>query len=373
VTHGAVGRFAFHVRPVSGGASLSSNAQTVQEDVTADATPGPLKLRPGAYDLTESEPASPDGKWQLSGVQCGAQELPTKTPIRVTIVSSTSTVCTLTNTFTPEGRISIKKTTKGGTATTGFLVSPESGPVGELGQTASTEHPGVPAPAIGQSTHGLKLGRYVIQETTPQSNATGYWELTQVTCNGEEIPFADGQATVHLTHRRPHANCSFVDNFRTHPVVLPPPPPPPPTGEATVEHAALTVLKRTDSRRVTVGQPVSYTLTVTNHGPAVAQQVVVADQPMQRARLLSVKVSQGQCTQALPVSCLIGELKPGQSAVVHVSLIWTQIGSETNHEVVGTSTVDPGYSQNESVVTVKVRRPGPRSSPRPGRGPGFTG
>ncbi len=60
------------------------------------------------------------------------------------------------------------------------------------------------------------------------------------------------------------------------------------------------------SALTTLGQPVSYQIVVTNHGPSTAEQVALDDLPSQKAALVSTQTTAGSCSQALPLSCLLG-------------------------------------------------------------------
>lgn len=362
LTQGGLGSFPIEVKPVTGGQTSTVTATTLREGEAVDALPGPLSLAPGEYALSETTPQEPGGRWALSSVQCNGSDLPVTQPIHVTIVSGAGTVCTLANTFAPAGSISIEKVTEGGVGTTGFTISPAAGKPFELQQSATTKHPGEPAPAIGEPAHELKLGKYLIQETTPEPAGGGRWELSLVHCNGRDLPFADGQTTVELTAAEHDLHCTFTNIFNPDP----PPEPKPPPGVVDPQ-AKLTVVKQAHAGQVAPGGTVAYTLTVTNHGPEDAEEVVLIDQPVGAATLLSVHPSQGSCTHALPASCKLGLLTVGQSATVAVVLIPDKQGVFVNHEIVGTATLDPTYARDNVSATVDVRRR------RHARAPTFTG
>jgi hypothetical protein len=127
---------------------------------------------------------------------------------------------------------------------------------------------------------------------------------------------------------------------------------------------------------VPLGQAVSYTIIVTNHGPDVAQDVVLDDQPLAASTLRSAHPSQGTCAATVPLTCLLGTLPAWHHVVIELSLVPHHEGELVNQAVAGTSTLDPGYAGNTAHATVLVKRPsGPPTPPRPPRPPvpSFTG
>ena len=360
VTYGATGSFGFTATPSGGGAAASATAETTHEGEAVDATPSPLSLNAGQYSLSETSPSSDAGRWSLSAVNCDGQELALTQPISVSIVSGAGTVCTLTNTFVPLGSITLAKVTQGALATTGFLITPTSGTPFELHQSARTTHEGVAATATGDPSNHLELGRYLIQETTPEPVGTGQWELTSVQCGGHEVPFANGQAAVTLSEKAPDVRCVFTNTHRTTP--LPPIPPGP-----GPEQADISVAKHAMSSQVTLGSAITYVLTVHNAGPGRAEDVVVDDQPSGPATLLRAHPTQGTCGVSLPLRCLIGQLDRGATAEITVVLLPHTAGTLTNEAIAGTSSPDPDYSGNLAYAHVHVVR---RSTPHV---PSFTG
>jgi len=361
ITLGATGHFGFSVAPASGGAPFSASATTIEEGLAADAVPGPLSLPAGSYSLTESSPHSHAGRWSLTAVSCNGHTLAPAEPIKVSISSGAATVCTLTNTFEPLGAITLAKITRGSTATTGFVISPTFGEQGQIHQSATTTHEGVPANASGDPSHHLVLGRYVIQETTPEPVGSGQWVLSAVQCNGHYLPFASGQATVTLTTGSPSQHCVFTNTHLTAP--LPPLPPGP-------DEADLSVSKRARQAAVILGSSVDYVLTVQNHGPGTAQDVVVVDQPSGPATLVFAHPSQGSCSHTLPIRCLLGQIAPGGRAVIAIRMTPHAVGPFTNGVVGGAATPDPSYAGDKAFTTVHVKPPGSGSHPH---FPSFTG
>ena len=74
-TIGAVGTFAFDIVPVGGGSSRTSRATTTTPGLEEDATPGPIALDPGSYDITETLPDTQGGRWGEPTINCDAKPL----------------------------------------------------------------------------------------------------------------------------------------------------------------------------------------------------------------------------------------------------------------------------------------------------------
>jgi Domain of unknown function DUF11 len=99
---------------------------------------------------------------------------------------------------------------------------------------------------------------------------------------------------------------------------------------------------------------------VTNQGPDDATRVVVSDQPLEGATLLSVHTDVGRCRSQLPLTCQLGTLKPG--ARVHITVrirVSGQAPRSMNRAVVRSATDDPNLANNVSRVTVHVVGPPP--------------
>jgi uncharacterized repeat protein (TIGR01451 family)/fimbrial isopeptide formation D2 family protein len=93
--------------------------------------------------------------------------------------------------------------------------------------------------------------------------------------------------------------------------------PDPSNNEASVETctnegADLEIAKTADAGPYSAGDDVTYTLTVTNHGPATAHDVEVTDDLPDSLTLVSVS-PQADCTQTDPVNCDVDTLAPEAS------------------------------------------------------------
>jgi uncharacterized repeat protein (TIGR01451 family) len=86
------------------------------------------------------------------------------------------------------------------------------------------------------------------------------------------------------------------------------------------------------------GQGFTYTLTVTNHGPATATRVQLTND-LPRG-LDQITASQGHCSVTDPMLCALGELTSGAGATVTVDVIRTgetRTPSLTGPRLTGTS------------------------------------
>jgi uncharacterized repeat protein (TIGR01451 family) len=108
------------------------------------------------------------------------------------------------------------------------------------------------------------------------------------------------------------------------------------------------------------GRPVTYTATVTNHGPSPATGVTLAhrwDTSIRGGmRLLSFASSQGACSPAAGagVDCQLGNLGSGDRASVTVSLRSRGTGSVTTTAAVSAAEHDSNPSNNTDSETTQV-------------------
>ncbi len=368
VTSGAVGTFRYVVTPASGGGGVHRVSATTQEqDVPVDAEPSLLTLAPGTYTIRELSPQPAGGTWRLHSVVCNGLRLPTNATVKVVIRSGSEISCLFTNVFTPKGSISVAKITHGATGKVGFLITPVTGPPAQYLQTAITTTQGVAAAATpdtsADATDQIPLGAYRIAEQAPVSTAEGSWSLTDVTCNGEIVPFDQGTATVDLTAAAPDTHCVFSDAFS--PVTPPEPPAPPgPTPDPGDPYADLAVTKTAAAPTVESGQVASFHITVSNRGPDDAESVELIDQPRSPATVVSVHTDTGSCRTGSPIVCELGTLKPGAKVQITVGLRLTMPPvTFTNRAVVGSATYDPNMRNNAAAASVDVVAPA-----APGRG-----
>jgi uncharacterized repeat protein (TIGR01451 family) len=121
--------------------------------------------------------------------------------------------------------------------------------------------------------------------------------------------------------------------------------------------ADLAVDKWSDPPIAAPGEPLTYTITVANHGPDPAAQVVLTDTLPLTVTFSSAAPSQGTCQGSGPVVCALGALPP--AGVVTVTLVVTPsaIGRVENTATATAGEVDPQPWNNAAAVTTEVRIP----------------
>jgi uncharacterized repeat protein (TIGR01451 family) len=98
---------------------------------------------------------------------------------------------------------------------------------------------------------------------------------------------------------------------------------------------------------------VTYTITVTNLGPANASGVTLTDTIPANITFVSATSTQGSCTGTGPVTCNLGTVNSGSNAIVTVvgRTGSNAPGSTTNTATVSSATPDPNPANNTATVT----------------------
>ncbi len=106
----------------------------------------------------------------------------------------------------------------------------------------------------------------------------------------------------------------------------------------------------TDSPDPTVtGEPLTYTITVTNNGPVAAGGIIVSCALPAAVIVSSITPSQGQCSGSTPLVCTPGTLAAGESA--DISLVVVPITGGTLSQTVNLSTVSSNTNPNTTAAT----------------------
>ncbi len=177
-------------------------------------------------DLTAADAATPGGHWSVASFTCDGTpgpDPPTSPTQSVTVpVTDTDVECTFVNLFTPDGVISVSKTTTGGVGTTDFSVTPLDPPAGETDAggpllRATTTQPGqaVAAHQVAGTTpiDQLPLGSYSISEEGPEDTPAGTWAPGSITCDGSPHDPSASDVIVTVSAATPHVDCSFTNVF----------------------------------------------------------------------------------------------------------------------------------------------------------------
>ena len=102
------------------------------------------------------------------------------------------------------------------------------------------------------------------------------------------------------------------------------------------------------------GAPLTYTLTVTNTGPAPATGVVLTNTLPAGATLRTVTPSQGSCLGTAPIICNLGPLGSGAPATVTVGVTPAIAARLTNTATVAANEFDPALANNTASETTTV-------------------
>ena len=177
---------------------------------------------------------------------------------------------------------------------------------------------------------------------------------------------ASVQNTATATANQPIARPELVSSSaQIRPSAGPPPTaePPPTTGPAptpgplptTADLGITKTVNRTSGR---TGEPLTYTITVTNRGPATAASPTVTDAFSKSVKLVSAHARHGSCSIRHPLTCNLASIPSGASDTIRIIAKPTSIGTLRNSATVRSTTPDPNAANNLAHVTTNVH-PGP--------------
>jgi uncharacterized repeat protein (TIGR01451 family) len=123
------------------------------------------------------------------------------------------------------------------------------------------------------------------------------------------------------------------------------------TKSVTVTSSADVTISKTAGGPAVAGQPINYTIVVTNNGPSAAANVVVADATPAGTTFLA---NSGACTTPFP--CSLGTLNSGNAATIVATYVVSPSasGTVTNSATVSSSTPDPNGANQTASVTSPV-------------------
>jgi uncharacterized repeat protein (TIGR01451 family) len=119
---------------------------------------------------------------------------------------------------------------------------------------------------------------------------------------------------------------------------------------AAANSADMAIVKTASpSPSVPDGDPLTYTLTVTNNGPATATDVTAIDTLPSNVTYLTSISTQGTCSEANgTVTCLLGTMSDAATATVTILTIAGAPGIATNTATVSADQTDPNLNNNTS-------------------------
>jgi uncharacterized repeat protein (TIGR01451 family) len=118
--------------------------------------------------------------------------------------------------------------------------------------------------------------------------------------------------------------------------------------------ADLSVTKTDSPDPVTVGKPLTYTVTVTNNGPNDATAVTMSDTLPSGVTFVSATPSQGSCSGTSTISCSLGTLAKGASTAVTLVVTPTVAGTLSNTARVSATESDPDPDNNTATAVTTV-------------------
>ncbi|MGH7744497.1 MAG: hypothetical protein ACREQ5_06705 [Candidatus Dormibacteria bacterium] len=130
---------------------------------------------------------------------------------------------------------------------------------------------------------------------------------------------------------------------------------------ASPTQADVAIYKTAAPEPVDQGTNLTYTLQVTNNGPAVAQGVSVTDPLPAQVTFVSASTTVGSCSQtAGTVTCNLGSMGVGALAVITINVnaaTFSSVTQAVNTATVTSTTSDPNLTNNISTATSTIEAP----------------
>lgn len=230
-TVGGIGTFPFDVETPDTAYSTSVTTTAERTPVLVDDTP---VGSPGLYVATETLPtADAFGAWSLESGIClggnaGISNAADQASLEVTVLAGETVNCLMTNRYTPNGAITIAKTSIGGVGEFNYTITPTE-PSNESDDTYTSsatttaeDQPVTATPSDGSPpAENLALGsRWTIQEHPPAPTAEGFWQVIGVDCGSADavVDVSTGTVTVAIPEpggavTSPVVACDYVNAF----------------------------------------------------------------------------------------------------------------------------------------------------------------
>ncbi|MDQ8046356.1 MAG: hypothetical protein REI11_17260, partial [Patulibacter sp.] len=144
-------------------------------------------------------------------------------------------------------------------------------------------------------------------------------------------------------------------SYSTKVLVKPTPPPvvqqtPDPPVVLPAGSANLSIAKQAEGV-ARANRELRYQITATNHGPSVADNVVVDDALLNGVQYRAYQSSDSRCAfTGGTLHCKLGSLKVGEVTAIHVTVVPTKTGQLVNNATIASDTNDPITSDNRAVA-----------------------
>jgi uncharacterized repeat protein (TIGR01451 family) len=130
---------------------------------------------------------------------------------------------------------------------------------------------------------------------------------------------------------------------------------------ASPSQSDVAIVKTASPEPVDQGTNLTYTLQVTNNGPAIAQGVTVSDPLPAQVTYVSASTTQGSCLQSAgTVTCTIGSVSVGGLVIITINTTaatFSSVSIATNTATVSSTTSDPNMTNNTSTATSTIQSP----------------
>lgn len=121
--------------------------------------------------------------------------------------------------------------------------------------------------------------------------------------------------------------------------------------------ADLAVTKTDSPDPVRKGGTITYTIVVTNQGPATAASVQLTDMLSTSVRFVSVTPAVGSCSELDgTVTCTLGDIASGGSVTVTINVSARRTGTAINTVEVSSSSPDPDGANNTATIKTVITR-----------------
>jgi uncharacterized repeat protein (TIGR01451 family) len=118
--------------------------------------------------------------------------------------------------------------------------------------------------------------------------------------------------------------------------------------------ADLSITKSATPEPVGVGQPLTYTIVVTNGGPGIAAGVKMTDTLPSAVSSPRIDASRGTCTGTATITCDIGVMNPTEVVTITIQVTPVNPGTAKNTATVTSTSLDPALANNSASTTSTI-------------------